>query len=159
MADTTIHRGVVESVEYATDYNADDTSSGTFITIPRTQILGDGYEAPKETAETVQGMNQQDLMAMLILRGVYPLALKANDTFQTALEQACTNLTPIWFRIKELGKETFKIVGGQFGCILVYEGAAVPQPAGLQMAMFRISAPANEAGQAIQDFTPAGSGS
>ncbi|HMB77197.1 MAG TPA: hypothetical protein VKN76_12410, partial [Kiloniellaceae bacterium] len=117
-----------------------------------------GYEAFGEQAETVQGMNSTDLMAMILLRGVLPMALKANDTFQNNLITATTNLTAVWFRVKELGKTTYKIVGGQFGCHVIYTQQAVPNPASLQMAMVSVSAPANESGQAIQEYTP-GSGS
>jgi len=159
MPDTSLHRPVVESIEHALDYNPDDVSSGTFITIPRTQIMGDGYEAFGETAETVQGMNSTDLMAMILLKGVLPLALKADDVFQANLKAATTNLSPMWFRIKELGKDTMKIVGGKFGCHVIYTEQAVPNPASLVMASLQVSAPANESGQAIQSFTPAGSGS
>ena len=159
MPDTSIHRPVVESIEYATDYDFNDVSSGTFVTIPRTQIMGDGYEAFGEQAETVQGMNSTDLMAMILLKGVLPLALKANDTFQVALANATTDLTAVWFRVKELGKDTRKIVGGAFGCHVVYQRQAVPNPTSLVSATLSVSAPANESGQAIQDFTPAGSGS
>ena len=155
MADTSLHRPVVESYEFATDYDPDDTASGTWTTIPRTQILGDGYEAPGEEAQTVVGMNQQDLMAMLLLRGVLPMALKADDTWQAVLKTATTNLTPVWIRVKELGKETYQIVGGQFGCIVIWEQQAVPDPAGLAMATLRFTAPANESLQAIQAYTPA----
>ncbi len=156
--DTSIHRSVVESIEYATDYDFNDTSSGTFATIPRTQILADGYEAFGENAEVVQGMNSTDLMAMMLIRGVLPLSLKADDTFQVALQNATTNATAVWFRVKELGKNTRKIVGGAFGCHVVYQEQAVPNPASLVMATLSVSAPANESGQAIQEFTP-GSGS
>ena len=141
MADTSIHRPVVESYEYATDFDPDDTASGTWTTIPRTQILNDGLEHPAEEAQTVQGMNLQDLMAMLLMRAILPLALKANDTFQSGLIAATTNLTPVWFRVKELGKDTRKIVGGQFGCIVVYERKVVPQPGQLASAMVRLTAP------------------
>ena len=159
MADTSIHRPVVESIEHATDYDPDDTSSGTWTGIPRTQILSDGYEAFGEQAELVQGMNLQDLMAMLLLRGVLPVALKADDVWQVSLITATTNLTATWFRIKELGKDTLKIVGGQFGCIVVYQRQVVPNPGSLTSATISVTAPANESGQAIQDFTPVGSGS
>lgn len=153
--DTTLHRPVVESYEFATDFDPDDVASGTWTVIPRTQILGDGYEAPKEEAQTVVGMNQQDLMAMLLLRGVLPFALIANDTWQAVLKTATTNLTPTWIRVKELGKETFQIVGGPFGCIVIWEQQAVPSPAALTMATLRFTAPANESLQAIQPYTPA----
>lgn len=159
MPDTSLHRSVVASIEHSLDFDPDDTSSGTWITVPRTQVLADGYEAFGEQAETVQGMNSTDLMAMILARGVLPLALKADDTFQTNLKSATTNLTPIWFRIRELGKNTRKIIGGQFGCHVVYTEQAVPNPASLQMAMVQVSAPANESGQAIQEYAPtSGSG-
>jgi len=156
--DSSIHRPVVESVEFAIDYDPDLVSSGTWTTIPRTQILNDGYEAFGESAETVQGMNLQDLMAQIIMRGVLPVALKANDIWQVGLVSATTDLTAVWFRIKELGKNTFKIIGGQFGCIVVYERQAVPNPGSLTSATITVTAPANESGQGIQDHLP-GSGS
>ncbi len=158
MPDTSLHRPVVESYEYATDYDPDDTSSGTWVTIPRSQILAEGYQPPIEEPATANGMNSNEMMAMVLIRAVLPFALKADDTWQNALKTATTNITPIWLRLKELGKDTRQVIGGQFGLTCVYSGQAVPSPGQLGMSTAAFTGPANESGQGFQEYTP-GSGS
>jgi len=153
-----IHRGVLQSLEYATDYDPDNTSSGTFVTIPRGQLLSDGSTRPGEVAQTVDGTNLIPLAAIWLNNGVQPVALKSTDTWQNGLKTASDDLTLAWFRLRELGKDNYTIVGGQFGCGVVWNERAIPDAGGLEKASFSYTSSGNATGQTLQT-EPVGSGS
>lgn len=156
MAD--IHRGVLESFEYSTDYDPDDTASGTWVTIPRLQMLNNGAQRPGEEVQTVDGINLIPLSALWVNNGVIPVALKSTDTWQNAIKTASDDLTPMWFRLKELGKDFYKIIGGTFGTGVRWQERAIPDPGDLEMARIMFTATGNATAQTIQEENT-GSGS
>jgi hypothetical protein len=145
-----LHRGVLQSLEYATDYDPDNTASGTWVTVPRGQLLSEGSTRPGEQATTVDGTNLIPLAAIWINNGVQPVAMLSTDTWQNGLKSASDNLTLVWFRIRELGQDFYTIIGGVFGCGVVWNERAIPDAGGLEKASFAYTSSGNLTGQTLQ---------
>lgn len=145
-----LHRGVLQSLEYSTDYDPDNTASGTWVTVPRGQLLSEGSTRPGEVATTVDGTNLIPLAAIWINNGVQPVALLSSDTWQNGLKSASDNLTLVWFRIRELGQTFYTIIGGVFGCGVVWNERAIPDAGGLEKASFLYTSSGNLTGQTLQ---------
>lgn len=143
------------SAKYSTNFDP-TTEIGTFVDIPRIQILADNAVLPKEEAQRQDGINRTPLSAAVLNQFALPVALGASDTFHEALKTAQDNLTPVWFRFEELGK-TPRIVGGQFGCSVIVEERVLPDFGSLEMLLISGATSGTTSGSTFIDGTGSGS--
>lgn len=149
-----IHRGMLLSAEYSVNYDV-DTGSGTFVTMPRVQLLGENSSLPREEAQRVDGINGTPLSGAVLNQFAFAAALSADDTWLTALRTAQDNLEPVWFRITELDKDPV-LIGGLFGCSVIVEERVIPEFGNLEMVVISGATAGTTSGST---FESVGSGS
>jgi hypothetical protein len=145
-------RGVVDEVEWSTDYTG-DPGAATWTEIPVAQIMGDGFQNFAEEAQLVQTINGLDASAAKKGVGVFPIAPKDDDTFLTGLELAEAELTPTWFRVTFKGQTNKRIIGGDTGCLVYVNRNPGPEFAGLVSALVGFSATGAEPGDTFRFST------
>lgn len=140
---------MVTEISFSVDYNF-ATKSGTFIVIPRAQLLSNNSNLPREEAQRVDGINGTPLSAAVLNQFAIAVALDETDTFAAALRTAQDCLDPVWFKFKELNKNP-RVVGGEFGCTVIVEERVLPEFGDLEMMLISGAAAGTTSGSTFEE--------
>lgn len=125
MAENGIVKGVLESLGYATDHDPDGAAdNGTWVYFPILRLFQAQAAMPKEVGQTQPTINGLLASAAKLNEWAFPVAIRDNDTFLTALEAAEENGTPVWLRVKPSGRNA-RIVGGAVGNLVRVDPDAI----------------------------------
>lgn len=154
-----IVKGVFEYLGYATDHDPDGADdNGTWVPLPLLRVMQAQSQVPREVGQTQATINGLLASAAKLNEWAFPIAIRDNDTFLAALEEAERDGTPIWLRVKPSGRNV-RIVGGQVGNLVRVDKDAIGSFGDFTYAIVYGTASGADPGSTLQVLAGTASGS